>query len=84
MTDPIRLRGYVREVLALAPRREFTERMIFDGVDRLVGGGLKLAELQKAMEWNHGKNLIEFRYCSDTEENLWSLTKQGKSKEGVK
>ncbi len=84
MNDPIALNKYLREVLALAPRRRFTERMLFDGMKRLTGGELTVDEFKAAIEWNHSRNLAEFKYDDDLQADTWALTAKGKAKEGVK
>jgi hypothetical protein len=84
MNDPILLRSYVREVLALAPCREFTERMLFDSVNRLSRDPLTVDELKAAIQWNAGKSYVASRHDEDKDAEVWGLTKNGKSKEGVK
>ena len=85
MNDPIELRKKIRAALALRPRYEFTEIQHFEAVQRLcVPPELDLEEFLRAREWNHEKNFIEYRLDEDLERDVWSLTDQGKLKEGVK
>lgn len=89
MNDQIVLRKLVREVLALAPStagkvRRFTERMLFDGVQRLLPEQLGLPSLRAAIEWNQERDYIEFEWEEDENENTWALTKKGRAKEAGK
>ncbi len=84
MNDPVTIRAKVREVLAMSPRREFTRQMIFDGVKRLVPEPLTVNELAAGIEWNIERNFVQFRRDDDLDCDVWSLTKNGKAKEGVK
>lgn len=85
MNDPVKLRKYVREVLALAPpKRRFTERMIFDGVQKLATDTLQVDEMRAAIEWNHSRNLVEYQWDEDENQNTWALTPAGRKKENGK
>ena len=85
MNDPIVLRKLIREALAMRPRYEFTERQHFEVVRRkCIGEHLDLEEFLQAREWNHERNLIEFRRNDDLDEDVWQLTTAGKAQEGVK
>lgn len=92
MNDPIIMRAKLREALGLAgrkpngERRALTEDMLKTSVERLAGlqpGELRVPEFLELVEWNHSRNLIEFRYDEDQETNLWKLTPKGLSKEGL-
>lgn len=85
MNDPVALRRHIREALALRPRYEFTETQHFEAVRRkCVAEKLQLEEFLAAREWNHERNLIEFRHDDDLAEDVWRLTDAGKTKEGVR
>lgn len=85
MNDPVQVRVYIREVLAMRPRDRFTEVQHFEAVRRRCpGGSLTIDEFQAAREWNHSRNYIEFKRVEDLDADVWFLTKQGKTKEGVK
>jgi hypothetical protein len=90
MNDPKTIRKQVREVLALAPRikggerRRFTERMIFDGVQKFCTDPLTVDELKAALEWNLSRNLIESRWDDEEEQNTWALTPAGENREAGK
>jgi hypothetical protein len=83
MNDPVILRKKVREILAMAPRRRFSEQMILDSLSQLVPEPVSVPVLLSTLEWNHARNLIEFRFNEDSERNEWFLTDQGKQKEGL-
>lgn len=83
MNDPIMVRRYVREVLALAPKREFTERMLFDAVTRLTRERLTVDEMHAALQWNEARRYVTHRKDDDLEAEVWSLTITGKQKEGL-
>ena len=83
MNDPIELHEKVREVLAMAPTRRFTEQMIFDAVERLVPETLTVGELKKAMLWNQTRGFIDFVVNPRLEREEWSLTDKGKGVEGL-
>lgn len=78
------LREKVREVLALAPSRRFSERMILDAVNRLIPIEATLDEVKQAMEWNHDRGLIDYAFNHDEERDEWTLTRRGRDKEGIK
>lgn len=87
MNDPVQTRRYVREVLALAcghRRPELTERQIYEGVDQLSRNKLEIDELTKAVLWNIKEGYIFKRFDKDSDADVWSLTDEGKTKEGIK
>lgn len=85
MNDPVQLREFIREVLAMRPRDKFTERQHFEGVRRRCpGDSLTVDEFQEAREWNHSRNYIDFERDDDLDADVWFLTPKGKAKEGVK
>jgi hypothetical protein len=86
MNDPIFVRRYVREALALAHshRRELTDRQIFDSVDRLTREKLKVDELTTAIQWNVSQDYVKSRFDADADADVWFLTDLGKAKEGIK
>ena len=73
----------MREVLALAPTRRFSERMILDALGGMMPEPVTYEELRKSIEWNHSRNFIEYRFNGDMERNEWFLTDAGKQKEGL-
>lgn len=77
------IRGYIRDVLAMAPGRRFTEQMILDGVNRLLPEPADSLELLAHMEWNHGKGYIDFQRNHDLDRDEWFLTEAGKAKEAT-
>jgi hypothetical protein len=83
MNDPVILRKKLREVLAMAPRRRFSEQMLLDALNRLVPEELTVQELKQAIEWNHAHNWIEYRHNEDEGRDEWFLTDAGKQKEGL-
>jgi len=87
MIDPVVLRSTLRRAMAMRPRDEWSEAMLKLTIERLLGlapSALSVPDFQTAMEWNHARNLIEYRYDEDAEANYWHLTDTGKAKEGVK
>ena len=84
MNDPVQTRRYVREVLALNPARELTERMLLDAVNRLSREPLGVDELAAALQWNAARRLIESRTDDDLDgRTVFKLTLTGKQKEGL-
>jgi hypothetical protein len=83
MNDPILIRRAVRRALALRPRDGLTEGVIFEACKIQGYQGLKVNELREAMEWNLARNLVSFKRDDDLEEDLWTLTKAGRVKEGI-
>lgn len=83
MNDPIQLRKKLREILAMAPRRRFDERMLTDALNQWMPERVELDELRVAIEWNHARGFIEYRRNDDTERDEWFLTDEGKQKEGL-
>ena len=83
MNDPVLLRKKVRVVLALAPTRRFSEPMILDAMSGMMPEPVSFEEMKKAIEWNHSRNLIEYRHNEDLERNEWFLTDAGKQREGL-
>jgi hypothetical protein len=84
MNDPIILRAKVREVLALNPRRTLSEAMLKTSIERLLGGAMTVPEFQAALEWNHSRAMVEFKWDEDAEANFWRITKKGIAKEAGK
>ncbi|MEI6492060.1 MAG: hypothetical protein WCO94_05890 [Verrucomicrobiota bacterium] len=78
------LRAKVREVLAFAPQRKFTEAMIMDGANRMVPVPADLAAVRLAIEWNLGSGYVDYVYNRDEDRDEWFLTPRGKAKEGIK
>jgi|GEM_PF-2982282 len=83
MNDPVTGRKKVREVLAMAPRRRFSEGMILDGLNRLMPEKVTTQELAAWIEYNHSRGWIEYRHNPDEERDEWFLTDEGKQKEGL-
>lgn len=83
MNDPVLLRKKVRAVLALAPARRFSEPMILDAMGGMMPEPVTHEEFKVALEWNHARNLVEYRHNEDLERNEWFLTDAGKQKEGL-
>lgn len=82
MNDPLLTRRYVREVLALAPTRELTERMLLDAVSRLSRERLKVDELKQAIVWNESRGYLTSRHDDEAEEDLYIISPHGLRKEG--
>jgi len=78
------LRSKVREVLAMFPKRLFTEQMILDGVNRLIPEPVELDHVRLATEWNLGSGFVDYKFNRDEERDEWFLTPRGKAKEGLK
>jgi len=87
LNDPLILRSTLRGVLALNPREERSETMLKLGMEAMLGlkaRSLPVPDFQTALEWNHSRNLVEYRFDDEAEANFWKLTEHGKIKEGVK
>jgi len=78
------LRAKVREVLAFAPDRKFTEAMILDAVNRMIPIPADLETVRLAVEWNLGSGFVDYTFNRDEDRDEWFLTPRGKSKEGIK
>jgi hypothetical protein len=83
VNDPVMLRRYVREVMAMAPERKYSVKKIFDAVSRLTRDPLQVDELQQALQWNAARDYIVSEHDEDEGSDLWSLTKWGKIKQGL-
>jgi len=77
------LREKIREVLAMAPARKFTEQMILDAVNKLVPEPASLNELRNELSWNHESDYIDYRHNRDTNLDEWFLTERGKQKQSL-
>lgn len=85
MNAPADLRRHLRAALAIRPRTEFTEVQLFESTRRLCPGGeLDTEEFKTALEWNHEKDFVQYRFDEDLDKDVWKLTAAGKAKEGVK
>lgn len=89
MNEPASIRKYVREVMAFAGDREWTERRIFDAVDRLAADPLQVDELKAALAWNEARGFIAAKADEDAARagaeapRLWVMTAAGRAKEGL-
>ncbi|HMJ06370.1 MAG TPA: hypothetical protein VK474_08975 [Chthoniobacterales bacterium] len=83
MNDPVLVRRKLREVLAMALRRRFSEEMLLDALNRLLPDKTSVAELRTALEWNHARGWIEYRHNEEEERDEWFLTDAGKQKQGL-
>ena len=83
MNDPIVGRKKLREVLAMAPRRRFSEGMLIDALNRLMPEAVTTGELKSWIQWNASRDYIESRHNDDEERDEWFLTDEGKQKEGL-
>jgi hypothetical protein len=87
MRDPVILRSTLRKALAMRPRETMSEVSLKLTIERLLGltpGALSVPDFQTALEWNHARNFCEYNYDDEAESNYWELTREGKTKEGVK
>ena len=83
MIDHLLLRKRVRLVLAALPaRRRASERLLFDKL-RPDFPELRADELRMALEWNLGRDFIDYRHNQDEERDEWFLTERGRAKEGL-
>jgi len=78
------LRAKIREVLAFAPTRKFTEAMILDAANRLVPVPVALDDVRRAIEWNLGSGFVDYVFNRDEDRDEWFLTDRGLAKEGIK
>ncbi len=84
MNDPITGKKKIREILAMAPRSRFTERMILDALNLMMPQEATTAELAEWIEFNHSRGWIEYRKNPDAgNREEWFLTDDGKQKEGL-
>ncbi len=73
------LRKKVREVLAMAPSRYFTEEMILDAVNELIPDKALITEVRDAIDWNHNSGYVDFRHNREYERDEWQITERGKN-----
>ena len=78
------IRRKIRAVLNIRPGFGKTERVLLEGVNELVGGGVSLQELRDGIEWNHAEGLIRSKEDKEAEVILWFITEQGIAKENIK
>jgi hypothetical protein len=79
-----RIRQKVREVLNIRPGFGKTERMIHEGVNELLGGGVSLEELREAVEYNVSERMARSEYLTEAEETIWLITAEGQAKENIR
>jgi hypothetical protein len=77
------LRQTIRQVLARAVERKFTDAMLLTSV-QMVGVESTEEELREALLWNQSSGYVDYRYNRDAERDEWYLTERGKAKEGLK
>ncbi len=75
------IREKIREVLAMAPTRRFTEQMLCDALGKLLADPPTLIDLRNELSWNHESDYIDYRHNRDTNLDEWFLTERGKEKE---
>ena len=78
------IRRKIRAVLNIRPGFGKTERVLLEGVNELVGGGVSLQELRDGIEWNHAEGLIRSKEDKEAEVILWFITEQAIAKENIK
>lgn len=78
------LRAKIREVLAFAPTRKFTEAMLLDAVNRIIPVPVALADVRRATEWNQSSGFVDYAFNRDEARDEWFLTDRGLVKEGIK
>ena len=79
------LRDIVRQILAAMPMgRAATIRFIKDQVNRTTPHVCDEAMVQAAINWNHDRGLVDFRFNRTMEWDEWFLTERGQTKEGLK
>jgi hypothetical protein len=83
MNDPIILRKNVRIILSTELKYRFSETMIMQRLALLMPEPVQVPEMKTALEWNHARGYVESRYNEDAERHEWSLTDDGKQKEGL-
>ena len=79
-----RVRQKVRAVLNLQPGRPFSDSMIHEAVNELVGGGVDLSQLRDAIDWNHNQAYIRKQYFEEAEMTGYLITKAGIAQESIK
>lgn len=79
MRNPL-LRRKIREVLAMASTRRFTEQMILDAVNQLIPEPASKAEIGEQLLWNHESGYVDYRHNRDIDQREWFLTEEGKKK----
>lgn len=77
------VRRKIREVLAMAPGRRFTEGMLLDAVGQLVPFELPDSELRVGLEWNIESGFVDYKFNRDMDRDEWFLTDRGLAKEGI-
>lgn len=83
MNDIVLLRKKLRAVLALAPTFRQSEQMILDALGGMMPEPVSHAEFAEALNWNHARGLVEYRFNEDADRREWFLTDAGKQKEGL-
>lgn len=85
MNDPRIVRQKVRWVLSTYTERPLSEGVILSQLNGLqeLPETVTVPELKTALEWNHARELVDYRRNEDTELIEWSLTKAGKLREGL-
>jgi hypothetical protein len=74
------LRRKIREVLAMAATRRFTELMILDAVNQLIPEPASKGEIGDELQWNHESGYVDFKHNRDINLDEWFLTERGKQK----
>lgn len=79
------LRGAIRVQLSALPQgRAASVGFIVKTINKTTPLVCDEAAVQAALDWNHDRGWVDYRYNSELEWDEWFLTPRGREKEGLK
>lgn len=79
------LRGEIRKQLsAFPPDKAASLGWLVKQINKTTPFICDERTVQAALDWNHDRGWVDYRYNSELEWDEWFLTPRGKAKEGVK
>lgn len=80
-----KLRGLIREVLAMAPGYALEDEQLFTAVRELLPmHSAQDSDILRAAEWNLSKDYVSECPNEDTDNREWRITKDGLAKQSLK
>jgi hypothetical protein len=79
------LRGEVRRQLSTMPgERAASVGYLTKQINKTTPLVCDEGMVQKALDWNHDRGFVDYRYNTELEWDEWFLTERGKRQEGLK
>jgi len=79
------LRGEVRKFLSTLPKdRAAPVSWIASQINKLTGLACDEGMVQGALDWNHDRGWVDYRFNNELEWDEWFITSRGKQQEGTR